>query len=729
MTRWRAGEWNANVTAPCRARSGAASARPTGWANARRILFFRLAIATLMLLSGLFWPAASAMARTLVQPDSPVYYPYATVQIAGSGFAPSVELTVQVTRSDGSVITGDGSGNAGSDTVTTDVGGSFQYAYGLQGMHGVYRIDVLAPGTMNLAHAVFSVVPPPPCAATGVESLNTDKWGYQSGETVHLTGSGFSPHCTYEVKVIDPNLRVASGWVRTDASGNLAYDYTVVDGIQAVYLAKVVARSQGVPTWPGPARSRTDGTDLASVMFSDAAACDATVPSGLFPTIQSAVSGLPNTNPGTACVVTVLAGTYNESIAVGTSASGKNLGAGVNDSLRYIIRADPAAPRGAVVVNPFSPSNQGLQGFNIVKSQFISIVGFGLTGANPSGGSSISLGGGNNANHDITIAGNLIYNNAGGDTGSNSSDGGIKVNGGGNANTWIVNNLIRNNSRNGISIGTSSGIGPVYIVNNTIYANGFNGVSTIAAATVHVINNLFVDNGTASGTTGGRFGVNCSTCGGATATSRLVQNNLFYKNRLGDLNAVTDWIDATTDSGNYTPFASWSVNGTSGSGTTTGIAGCVFPPACSTTQAETAIFTDTTNFRLRTTSPISPAIDNALNSHLGGGLEWVPSTANTRSFAPNGDFEGTLRPQNGGLGLTVDIGYNEAPAAISGQTITVQTHAPASAAYNGTFGVAAIASSGLAVAITTTDGCSGSGSGSATITMTSATTNCVVHYN
>jgi type II secretory pathway pseudopilin PulG len=60
------------------------------------------------------------------------------------------------------------------------------------------------------------------------------------------------------------------------------------------------------------------------------------------------------------------------------------------------------------------------------------------------------------------------------------------------------------------------------------------------------------------------------------------------------------------------------------------------------------------------------------------------------------------------------------------QTITVTTHAPASAAYNSTFSVAAGASSGLAVAITTTGGCSISGG---TVTMSSPSTSCVVHYN
>lgn len=63
------------------------------------------------------------------------------------------------------------------------------------------------------------------------------------------------------------------------------------------------------------------------------------------------------------------------------------------------------------------------------------------------------------------------------------------------------------------------------------------------------------------------------------------------------------------------------------------------------------------------------------------------------------------------------------------QTINVTTSAPPTAAYNATFTVAATASSGLPVAITTSGVCSGSGTGSATITMISGTGTCTVHYN
>lgn len=65
-------------------------------------------------------------------------------------------------------------------------------------------------------------------------------------------------------------------------------------------------------------------------------------------------------------------------------------------------------------------------------------------------------------------------------------------------------------------------------------------------------------------------------------------------------------------------------------------------------------------------------------------------------------------------------------ASLTNQTITVTSHAPASAVNGTSFPVAATASSGLTVAITATGGCSIAGG---TVTMTSDTTACVVHYN
>jgi len=70
-----------------------------------------------------------------------------------------------------------------------------------------------------------------------------------------------------------------------------------------------------------------------------------------------------------------------------------------------------------------------------------------------------------------------------------------------------------------------------------------------------------------------------------------------------------------------------------------------------------------------------------------------------------------------------------AMVSLRNQSITINTESPASAVFNGSFDVAATATSGLPVSITTAGGCSGSGSGSATITMTSGSTDCTIQYN
>ena len=100
----------------------------------------------------------------------------------------------------------------------------------------------------------------------------------------------------------------------------------------------------------------------------------------------------------------------------------------------------------------------------------------------------------------------------------------------------------------------------------------------------------------------------------------------------------------------------------------------------------------------------------------------------------NGTYKVTVTvsgPKQGGGTYTIDDFFNvnvNCPT-IQNQAITVTTAAPASAVYGSSFVVAATASSGLPVAITTGGSCSGSGSGSATVTMTSGTGTCTVYYN
>ncbi len=92
------------------------------------------------------------------------------------------------------------------------------------------------------------------------------------------------------------------------------------------------------------------------------------------------------------------------------------------------------------------------------------------------------------------------------------------------------------------------------------------------------------------------------------------------------------------------------------------------------------------------------------------------------------NYNWTIPPQVSNSWNAAAVEFKAPPGAAS-QMITVTTAAPPSAVYNTNFDVAATASSGLPVAITTTGGCTGAGSDSVSITMTSSDTACVVHYN
>ena len=99
-----------------------------------------------------------------------------------------------------------------------------------------------------------------------------------------------------------------------------------------------------------------------------------------------------------------------------------------------------------------------------------------------------------------------------------------------------------------------------------------------------------------------------------------------------------------------------------------------------------------------------------------------------------GEAVGVYAIRQGSLsaGTNYNITYVGANLTISiiNQTITVVTHAPATAVYNTNFNVAATASSGLPVSITTTGVCTGNGTTTATIFMNiSGVGTCTVHYN
>ncbi len=258
-----------------------------------------------------------------------------------------------------------------------------------------------------------------------------------------------------------------------------------------------------------------------------------------YKTIQAAVNAA---QPGDS--IHVQAGTYRERLSI----QGKNNFAGVRESDRIIIEADPLSPPGSVVITNGSQRCADGDTIQIKRSWFITIRGLIITG---SGGSAISLvGGGINHNQAIHIERNRIFGN-----GNSDCNGGITVVQE-NSGTLIVNNLIYGNGGNGISL-IGAREGSYHIVNNTIHANQWNGVSIVQGQEIYLINNIITQNGVAAGSTGGRFGLQREKSSKSLPQVTYLLNNLICGNRLGEIDGPA--LDST-DSSNLTP------KGTEGAG-------------------------------------------------------------------------------------------------------------------------------------------------------------------
>ena len=251
-----------------------------------------------------------------------------------------------------------------------------------------------------------------------------------------------------------------------------------------------------------------------------------------FSTIQAAINAAA---PGNS--IQIQAGTYPEQLSI----TGKNNFPGATEVDRIVVEADPATQPGQVVLTGAPGACTGNQAIRLQQSKFVTIRGLTITGT---GGQAISLLGGNNQNQHIHIELNRIFGN-----GSGSCNGGITV-ARGNPGTLIVNNLIHFNGRNGITFIDADG-GPHYLINNTIYGNQWNGIDVARSHTITLANNIVNNNGTASGTTGGRYGVRRESSTSPQPAGIKLLNNLVCGNTQGQISAQV--LDPT-DSINFTPM-------------------------------------------------------------------------------------------------------------------------------------------------------------------------------
>jgi len=371
-----------------------------------------------------------------------------------------------------------------------------------------------------------------------------------------------------------------------------------------------------------------------------------------YQTIQAAVDAAQSGD-----TIRIQAGTYQEQVNI----SGKNNVAGASEADRILLEADPAAPVGSVILQGAVSQCTNGYAIRLQQSKFITIRGLTITGA---GGQAISLMGGNNQNAAIHIERNRIFGN-----GSPECSGGITI-ARGNPDTLIVNNLIYANGRNGITFIDADG-GPHYLVSNTIHGNAWSGVNVARSHEVHLVNNLITGNGTASGSTGGRFGVKREGSTSPQPAGITLLNNLLCGNRLGEIDGPA--LDAT-DGNNLTP------TGTEGPGVSAS-PGCEVPANlfANLNGPDTQPNTADDDFTLATTSP---AIDRGMD----------PRTLGLNpSFNPlfEADFSGEgRRPRDGNGSGTAefDLGALEAgvtarptvtnlnpTTGVHGQTITLFT--------------------------------------------------------
>ncbi|PYN40220.1 MAG: hypothetical protein DMD95_22450, partial [Candidatus Rokuibacteriota bacterium] len=274
-----------------------------------------------------------------------------------------------------------------------------------------------------------------------------------------------------------------------------------------------------------------------------------------YTTIQAAINAAQAGD-----TVRIKPGTYIEQLNI----TGKNSGA-TSETQRIVIEIDLSAPVGSVLLHPPTARCTHGHAVRLQQSKFITLRGFTISGA---AGQAVSLLGGNNDNDAIHLDRLRIFGN-----GSSECNGGITI-ARGNPDTLIANSLIYANGRNGITFIDADG-GPHYLVGNTIHGNAWNGLDVAREHVVSLVNTAITGNGTATGSTGGRFGVRREGSKNPQPAGIRLLNNLVCGNRLGELNGP---ILDPTDEGNRTP------TGSEGSGVTAS-PGCDLPSSVYTNLA------------------------------------------------------------------------------------------------------------------------------------------------
>ena len=140
-------------------------------------------------------PIASGAGPTTIAADKDLYNPGGVVLISGTGDT-TTSFDIVVQRSDGTTVTGDGTGTSGYDTVASDGSGAITDAYTLTAPSaptGVYEISVFSTSdtlhTTVLAYWTFYV---------DASTVVTDHNVYAPGDLVTVSGASYDVATSYD---------------------------------------------------------------------------------------------------------------------------------------------------------------------------------------------------------------------------------------------------------------------------------------------------------------------------------------------------------------------------------------------------------------------------------------------------------------------------------------------------------------------------------------------------
>ena len=201
------------------------------------VRFLGLAATLLLLGSQRSWSQTSGelcgpTGNEMLQADSYRYQPDQTVQVTGTGYAPSCSLAIRVTRPDG---------GADNTLATTDPDGNLSFSYLLGTAQGEYTVGTFLNGDDTLPWTLTTF--------TNGAYVEPDMPDYAPGNRVTLTGAGWQPgeSITIVIDEMDGPDQGMTCLAVADAAGNFSNDdfFTDLQDMGVHFRATATGQSSG----------------------------------------------------------------------------------------------------------------------------------------------------------------------------------------------------------------------------------------------------------------------------------------------------------------------------------------------------------------------------------------------------------------------------------------------------------------------------------------------------